>query len=148
VIPIPFFPQEHLEACVPACVRMVLAGYGLIYSEADLYNCCETDVDGTLPSAAVRCLQRLGLSARAERLSDMEALARYATDAIPIVFINLAPLLGIGVIHAVIVEEMDVQQGRIKVIDPSFLPDGRRMWTFGLFQMGWKLALNQTILIS
>lgn len=146
---IPFLPQERPESCVPACVRMILAAYGLTYTEADLYTCCETDVDGTLPSAVVRCVQQLGLSARAERLPDMETLiGQMAANTTPIVFLNLAPLLGIAVIHAVVVTTIDVHQEQITVLDPSYVPDGRRVWGLGLFQMGWKLARNQTILIS
>lgn len=127
---------------------MVLASYGQRYAEAEIYHCCETDGDGTLPSAAVRCAQRLGLSAVAERLPDLETLIQRATDATPIVFLNLAPLLGIVIIHAVVVVTIDRQQEQITVLDPAHPPDGRRTWGLGLFQIGWQLARNQTILIS
>ena len=127
---------------------MVLASYGIIFTEDELYRCCESDADGTLPSAVVRCVVRLGLMARSERLLDVATLAEQATQATPIVFLNLAPILGLAIIHAVIVEEIDLQQEQITIIDPAYLPDGRRAWPRGLFQLGWKLARNQTILIS
>lgn len=127
---------------------MVLARYGLIFTEAELYRCCESDADGTLPSAVVRCVLSLGLRAHTERLPDVTSLAEQVTQATPIVYLNLAPILGLAVIHAVIVEEIDVQQGQITIIDPAYSPDGRRMWPLGLFQIGWKLARNQTILIT
>lgn len=145
---IPFFPQERPESCVPACLRVVLASYGLTFTEAELYTCCESDMDGTLPSAVVRCVVRLGLMARAERLPEVANLAEQAMQTTPIVFLNLVPLLGLAVIHAVVVEEIDVEQGQITIIDPAYLPDGRRTWPLGLFQLGWKLAHNQTILIA
>lgn len=145
---IPFFLQERPESCVPACLRMVLASYGLPFTEAELYHCCESDADGTLPSAVVRCVLRLGLMARTERLPDVATLTEQATQATPIVYLNLAPILGLAIIHAVIVEEIDVEQEQIIVIDPAYSPDGRRIWPLGLFQLGWKLARNQTILIA
>lgn len=122
---------------------MVLASYGLTFTEAELYRCCESDTDGTLPSAVVRCVLRLGLMARSERLLDVATLAEQAAQATPIAFLNLAPMLGLAVIHAVIVEEIDLQQGQITNIDPAYSPDGRRTWSLGLFQIGWKLARNQ-----
>ena len=127
---------------------MIVASHGLVYSEAELYTCCETDSEGTLPSAAVRCVQRLGLVARSERLLDLASLIQARADSALIVFLNLAPILGIASIHAVIIEEINFQQEQITIIDPTYLPDGRRTWALGLFQIGWQLARNQTILVK
>jgi hypothetical protein len=86
--------------------------------------------------------------ARTERLPDVATLTEQATQATPIVYLNLAPILGLAIIHAVVVEEINIEQGQITIIDPAYSPDGRRTWTLGLFQLGWKLARNQTILIA
>lgn len=146
---VPFFPQERPESCVPACLRMVLACYGLERTEAEIYTCCETDADGTLPSAAVRCARSLGFDASALRLSGLDALKEQLErlHVFPIVHVNLSPILGINVIHALIVEAIDVQAGRVRVIDPAYPPTGRRMLSLPLFEAGWRLARCQTILV-
>lgn len=127
---------------------MVLASYGLVYSEATVYTCCETDTDGTLPSAAVRCVQRLGVAARTERLPDLANLLLLTAHTTPIVFLNLAPIMGFAVIHAVIVEKIELLQEQITIIDPAYPPAGRRTWALGQFQIGWRLARQQTIVIE
>ncbi|HXV99861.1 MAG TPA: cysteine peptidase family C39 domain-containing protein [Anaerolineae bacterium] len=147
--PFPFFSQERPESCVPACLRMVLAYYGLQHTEAEIYTCCETDVDGTLPSAAVRCAQHLGFNASAPRLPGLDALKEHlrAGQIFPIVYLNLSPVLGVNVIHAMIVENIDVQADQVQVIDPAYPPSGQRTIPLGLFEVGWRLVQNQTILV-
>lgn len=146
---LPFFAQECPESCVPACVRMLLAYYDIICSEAEVYACCETDSDGTLPSAAARCLQKFGLRATSERLTGgIEMLKEHCLVGHVIVFVNLAPLLGVPVIHAVVVESIESQPGQLTVLDPAFPPKGQRLWSIGLFEIGWQLARNQVITIS
>ncbi len=133
----PFWKQEQPESCVPACVRIILASHNIVRSEAEIYQCCETDVDGTLPSAAARCIRSFGLPVRSERLSrGIEALRTHLSNSQAIVYINLAPLLGVQTIHAVIVASIQSQEGLISVIDPSFLPNGQRRWSIGLFEIG------------
>jgi hypothetical protein len=106
------------------------------------------NVDGTLPSAAVRCLARNGLNARAERLGEVDVLVGYLTTHIAIAFVNLAPLLGIVATHAVIVEAIDDEATTIVVIDPAHPPDGRRMIPLALFEISWRLARGQVILVA
>jgi ABC-type bacteriocin/lantibiotic exporter with double-glycine peptidase domain len=86
---LPFFPQERPESCVPACLRMILAYYGLERTEAEIYACCEADTDGTLPSVAAHCAQSLGFIASAPRLLDLDALREQLETAqiFPIVYI-------------------------------------------------------------
>lgn len=144
-----FFPQQRPESCVPACLRMVFAVYGVERTEEEIYACCETDSDGTLPSAAARCAQELGFGASAVRLAgldDLRGCIDTARDAV-IAFVNLGPLLGVNVIHAVIIELMDTAHGNMRVIDPAYPPAGYRNWSLGLFEVGWRLARRQCILI-
>ena len=151
MITIPYFSQERPESCVPACLRMALAAFGLERSENDLYICCETYIDGTLPSAVVRCAQRLGFSASAQRLSSIEQFQAIlaAQSTIAIAFVNLAPLLGITVIHAIVVESIPpLEEEQLSVLDPAYPPRGHRQWSIDLFKIGWQLARNQVILIS
>ncbi len=146
---IPFWPQERPESCVPACLRMVLASYGVERTEAEVCACCQTDADGTLPSAAARCAQSLGFDATAPRLSGLDALREQLETAhsFPIAYVNLAPILGLNVIHAVIVEAIDTQRRQVRVIDPAYPPTGRREWALDLFEAGWRLARYQVILV-
>lgn len=112
---IPYFTQERPESCVPACLRMVLASMGADTTEEALYLSCETDIDGTLPSKAVQCAQSLGFNASSPRLSGLDELYEQIalSHSYPIVFVNLSPILGINVIHAVIVETIDREVGNI-----------------------------------
>jgi len=128
---------------------MLLAYYGRVYSETEIYACCETDIEGTLPSAAALCAQRLGFDASSPRLLGLEDLA-YQLQTIhtfPIVSINLRPILGIRVIHALIVEAIDVQSGQVNVLDPAYPPTGRRKFRLAPFEAAWHLARYQTILV-
>ena len=146
---IPFFPQERPESCAPACLRMVLAYHGREYTEAELYACCETDIDGTLPSAVAHCAERLGCDASAPRLSGLDPLKESLADyTFPIVFVNLSPVLGVNVIQAVIIETLDEQAGQVQVIDPAFPPTGRRIFSLSMFETAWRSAQYQTILVA
>jgi ABC-type bacteriocin/lantibiotic exporter with double-glycine peptidase domain len=129
---------------------MVMAYYGLERPESEICLCCETDVDGTLPSLAVHCAQSLGFVASAPRLSGLNALREQleGEQVFPIVFVNLSPILGVKVIHAVIVEAMNTQVGQVWVIDPAYPPTGRREISLSLFEAGWRLARYQTILVA
>ena len=135
---------------MPACLRMVLAGYGVERTEAEIYTCCQTDADGTLPSATAQCARNLGFDAVALRLSGIDMLREHleTAHAVPIIYLHLGPLLGLNVIHAVIIEAINIQDRYIHVIDPAFPPTGRREWTLDLFEQGWRLARYQVILIS
>lgn len=146
---LPLRLQERPESCVPACLRMILAAHGVERTEAELYTCCQTDVDGTLASAAADCARNLGFNTSAQRLAGLDTLQEQLTIASlwPIVYVHLGPLIGVSVIHAVIVEAIDIQAQIIRVVDPAFAPTGRREWSIELFEVGWRLARFQTILI-
>lgn len=147
---IPFFAQERIESCVPACVRMILAACGIKKSEQDIYTCCRTDVDGTLPSAAAACFAAHDLKSLAVRLNGLDDLRVHIQrkDSFAILFVQLAPLTGISVIHAVVLDTLDESKQEIHVLDPAFPPDGKRVWTMDQFALGWRAARYQTIFVS
>lgn len=144
-----FISQERREACLPACLRMIFADFGIACTEAEIYDCCETTFDGTLPSAAVNCAITFGLNAAALRLQDIQELEQFVgqTASHAIVFVNLAPLLGQNVAHAVIVTDIDQAAAEIRVMDPAYPPNGKRTWALGQFQLGWQMARFQIIVI-
>ncbi|RLT42365.1 MAG: hypothetical protein DWI57_05665 [Chloroflexi bacterium] len=147
--PVPFFAQEHAESCVPACLRIVLASFGTLRTEAELYECCRTDIDGTFPSIAVQCAEGFGFTASAARLRDVSALLHQIDEGYthPIVFINLSPLMGLNVLHAVVIDTIDTNSATIQAIDPAYPPTGQRVWPQTLFVKGWQMARGQTILV-
>ncbi len=51
---VPHFQQEHDYSCVAACVRMVLAHYGDVRSEADLRTLLDTKPTGTRAGNVMR----------------------------------------------------------------------------------------------
>lgn len=146
---LPFYPQQHPESCVPACLRMVLERFDVARSESELYDCCQTDIDGTLPFAAARCAESLGFIAASVRLADLDALLQYVDEGYlhPIVFVNLTPLLGLNVLHAVVIDQIDTEADTIRIVDPAHPPEGTRIWSLALFARGWRMARGQTILI-
>jgi len=149
VTPIPFFAQERPESCVPACLRMILATFNVVKSETEIYSCCQTDIDGTLPSAAVECAASFGFDARTLRLDGLESLQARLQElnSRTILFVNLASLIGVNVIHAVVLRSLDVQRNQIQILDPAFPPQGERVWSLDQFQLAWRAARYQTILI-
>ena len=66
----------------------------------------------------------------------------------PITFVHLGPIIGITVIHAVIVEAIEFQSDTVYIVDPAYSPTGRREWTLGQFEAGWRLARYQTLLVQ
>ena len=147
---LPFFPQEKPESCVSACLRMVLASTGFEASEADIYAGCETDFDGTLPSKAAAYANQIGFNATAPRLVDINELATMMASShrYPIVFVNLIPILGLNINHAIVIESIEPTSETIIALDPAYPPTGRREWKLGLFEIGWKMAHRQTILVT
>jgi ABC-type bacteriocin/lantibiotic exporter with double-glycine peptidase domain len=128
---------------------MVLASAGLKLSESVVYDGCGTDADGTLPSKAAQYAMSIGFAATSARLPNIEQLFTHLMSGCPhpIVFVNLNSLMGISVTHAVIVESIDLESEIVTVIDPAFPPAGRRLWSLALFEIGWKMARCQTILV-
>jgi ABC-type bacteriocin/lantibiotic exporter with double-glycine peptidase domain len=61
---LPFYAQETPESCVPACLRMVLAHWGILETESILRAKCQTTHRGTNYHDAVSCVQSYGLNAK------------------------------------------------------------------------------------
>ena len=148
--PIPFYAQEHDESCVPTCLRMILAHNDIERTEADLYECCGTDEDGTLPSVVVQCAEQFGFEAASLRLATINELVAYVSkpSTYVIAYVDLSYLLNLIGIHAVIIQEIQQQGKTITVIDPLYPPKGRREWSLPLFNIGWQIARRQVICIS
>ena len=77
---LPFYKQEHPYSCTVACLRILLAHYGIEVSEAELREKCKTGELGTYARNILACAQEYGFSATLEHLS-IERLKKGATGS-------------------------------------------------------------------
>jgi len=141
---LPFFAQETRTSCVPACVRMVMATWGIEIDEATLRVCCQTDWSGTAAKAVVACVGRWGLKATEVRVATLDDLRSWLDNGIfPIVYLNLFPLDALWVQHAVVVEV--VTDEVIVYLDPA---QGKRTAHSLAFDQAWQMQKRRAIIIS
>ncbi len=81
-IPVPHLQQELDYSCVPACVRMVLAFYGLQVSESQLRALFKTRPGGTSAANVLLRLPELGYTASVYTASFFE-MARLVGEGMP-----------------------------------------------------------------
>ncbi len=66
----PFYAQEKDSSCLAACLRMVLAAYGVVHSERHLRDLCEWTPQRSISStAAVAAARALGFIHTRERIT-------------------------------------------------------------------------------
>lgn len=133
---VPHYRQESPDACLPACVRMVLAYRGRKHSEQELMHALGTVRGlGTNPESAISGLESMGYralwfeNATLERLSDL-----LSHDWPVIVFLRAADLPhGRAGLHAVVLVQIDDEQ--VICLDPNLdqpltldLPSILRAW--------------------
>lgn len=80
---VPHFEQSRDGACLPACVRMVLAHWGQSHSEEELVKLLGTKVYGT-PISHVKRLSRQGFLVEVASLTE-EQLRNHLTAEQPII---------------------------------------------------------------
>src|SRR5690349_15609496 len=88
---VPHFKQEYDYSCVAACVRMVLAFYGRICSEADLRQLLGTRPSGTRARNLLH-VAALGFDVQLTTSSVALLGAALAAGTPPLVFIETGPL--------------------------------------------------------
>lgn len=139
-----FHRQETPYSCVPACLRIVLSGFNLDISEAELRDLCDCTLFGTEALKAVDAVRRLGFPKTAKgTLSVDELVTQLKSGFYPIVFINLLPIDGIKVGHAVVVVAIDPTN--VWVIDPL---QGERILPCSTFDTAWAMMHNLSILVQ
>lgn len=141
----PFYVQEKSSSCLPACLRMVLAAYGVQFSERELRRRTGWQEQfGTSSTAIVEAAKTLGFVNSREtsglRLYDLRDALH--TGIYPIVGIGLAPYGHSGQ-HAQVV--VRVTSRGVNLHDP-FL--GRLTPNLLTFEAAWRLADFLTMLIS
>lgn len=137
------FRQEKFYTCAVACLRMVLDFYGCERDEASLCGLCETDYSGTSPDAIVTAAQRLGFKAEKQyaEIADLENY--HGRGLFPILFLNLMPIDGRDMTHAVVLEA--ITRNSVKVLDPW---QSARTIPLGNFKAGWIKSRNLMIILS
>jgi len=141
---LPFFSQETRVSCTVACLRIVLAHWGIVCDEATLRDGCKTTLMGTSASDAVACARGHGLLADAiigAKWSDMTAWLQ--DETYPIALLNLFPLRALWVKHAVVVKEVDEEA--VAYLDPIY---GQQKAVRSSFDQAWAMNRYRAILVK
>ncbi len=142
---VPFFPQEKEWSCTVACIRMIMAYYGINFSsEITLAECCKTTTYGTNADEAVACVQSHGLLAQHLQNCGWETLQQWIIAKIyPIVLINTYPLTAKWSTHAVVTTNFEDQI--VHYLDPA---RGPQTASHPSFTQAWQMNRNRIILIQ
>jgi ABC-type bacteriocin/lantibiotic exporter with double-glycine peptidase domain len=139
-----FYRQEKDYSCVPACLRMVLATLGLELTESELRKRCDCTPFGTEALKAVDAVRALGFEQTIKStLSITELEQQLKLGLLPIAFVNLLPIDGVKVSHAVVVTAVDL--GQVIVCDPLY---GERALPRSTFDAAWSMMRNLVILVQ
>ena len=123
---------------------MVLAGFDLDISEADLRELCDCTAFGADALQAVDAARQLGFPHAAKfnlSLEELESLV--AAGHFPIVFVNLLPLDGLDDAHTLVV--IEVNPTDVLVYDPM---TGERVIQRESFAAAWAIMRGLTILLE
>jgi len=143
---VPHYKQMAPDACLPACVRMVLAYRGRKHSERELVRALGTVRGlGTNPESAITGLESLGYhalwfeNATLERLIDL-----LGYDWPVIVFLRAANLPhGRAGLHAVVLVKIDDEQ--TICLDPSL--DQPLTLELPIFLSAWRILGSQGLVV-
>ncbi|NJN53626.1 MAG: hypothetical protein HC804_02030 [Anaerolineae bacterium] len=142
---LPVFLQETEYSCTVACLRMVMAHFGvMVAKESDLYDCCQTSSIGTYADDVVACARRYGLNAthlRHCQASDLQSWL--STGLYPIALINTYPLMARWCMHAVIVSQ--IENDVVQFIDPA---RGQSQATAVTFLQAWQMNASRAIIVT
>ncbi len=140
----PFYEQETPDSCVPACLRMVLASFGIEIPESELRTLCDCTFSGTDALKAVDVARQLGFTRTGKYTLSTEELRTLIADGYhPIVFVDLRPIDGLRDIHALVV--IDVGQQEMIVLDPL---KGERVLPSQVFNAAWAMRHNLAIVVA
>ena len=83
----PYYPQETDFSCAVACLRMVLAAYGVSKSEAELRGLCDCTIFGTTALELIRVARGLGFTATRKYSLTLEDLRDFTVQGyFPIIY--------------------------------------------------------------
>ncbi len=141
----PFYKQETDSSCLPACLRMVLAAYGLEFPEDQLREWCNWNPNrSVLSSDVVAVAQALGFNRSREdydlRLHDLRDAVR--NGVFPIVGVDLSAYGRFGQ-HAQVIAS--VSSRGVTIQDPLL---GQFVSNLFTFEEAWGAISYCTILIE
>src|SRR5436305_10885144 len=123
---------------------MVLDGFGLEITEAELRQACDTTPLGTDALKAVDCARSLSFVRTAKHTLTVGELAILAASGVhPIVFVSLLPIDGFRDTHALVIVE--VSDSAVVVYDPMA---GERHLLLPTFNAAWAMRHNLAIIIE
>lgn len=114
----PFFPQQTNYSCAVACLRMVLAAFGIERTEEELYLICDCGTEGADALKLVDAARQLGFAGtRKYNLTIDELAAELAQGKHPIVYVQtLLTGAPAATKHAFVV--INISQQAVTVLDP------------------------------
>lgn len=146
LLSVPHFEQSRDGACLPACVRMVLAYWGEQRSENSLARQLGTKRFGTPISNASR-LQKFGYQAGVESLTRTE-LEAYLTQGQPVivrVWTAMFDYWTVPTSHVVVVVGFD--ENVVYLNDPAFSAAPQNV-SWGAFQAAWAEYDETAVIIA
>ncbi|MBI3945501.1 MAG: C39 family peptidase [Armatimonadetes bacterium] len=138
---VPTFRQPDDVACLPTCVRAVLAFRGYPLSDEDASRLCQTDYEGTVIDLALSGLADAGLDADLHQFESVAELRELIADGQPVVTFLRHPS---GSLHAVVV--CDVTPSAVTVMDPG--PGEYAMLPLSRFEDLWCRVQNEGIVVG
>ncbi|HEV2762201.1 MAG TPA: cysteine peptidase family C39 domain-containing protein [Pyrinomonadaceae bacterium] len=132
-------------SCVPACLRMVLSGFGLNLTEKRLRELCDcTPTFGTNAWQAVDAVRQLGFPNTGKHTLSLAELRRLVqAGKYPVAFISLEPLSGSEEAHAVVVVRVGTRT--VTVYDPL---QGEYTLSRQSFAAAWAMRHNLALLVE
>ena len=123
---------------------MILSSFGLELPESELRELCDCTFEGTDALKAVDAVRLLGFSKTAKHTLSIDELAKLlAAETYPIVYVDLLPIEGKRVTHALIVLEFTPDS--VTVYDPD---RGERTIPRDLFAEAWRRQHYLAIMVE
>lgn len=140
---LPFFKQETPYSCVPACLRIALAHWGIEADEDQIRLRSFTTFWGTNARDAIACARSFGLFAEEIRDATFDDLREWLEqDVVPILLIDLRPLRDEMGRHAIVAEALSETQ--LQYLDPL---SGRHTTALDVIDRAWQMNRRRVILI-
>ncbi|MGH9840175.1 MAG: cysteine peptidase family C39 domain-containing protein [Blastocatellia bacterium] len=114
----PYLPQETDFSCAVACLRMVLASFGVMKSEEELRELSDCSIFGTAAVELVRAARSLGFHNSRKHTLSLTDLGDFTEQGcFPIVYVVLSANSPKPDVHALVV--ISVAGDSITVLDPK-----------------------------
>ncbi|MGA9771508.1 MAG: cysteine peptidase family C39 domain-containing protein [Blastocatellia bacterium] len=142
----PLYKQETPYSCAPACLRMVLACFGILETEEKLIEISDCMPDGTRPLGLIDAAKSYGFeeTRKYNQLSIDDLKYILEQKLYPIVYVGVRlSLLNRLENHAMVVTE--VNEKEVEVLDPL---RGDIVLSHEAFESEWTQTKRLTILVK